>query len=120
VVGVGVLAVSLLLFALGMWLTVQVVSRTWKRRRTTPALARIVVLFVALAAAFGVFGTVVGLYEGFTAVGGEDIEPSQKARRLAEGISEAMNCGALAILVWVPSIVLALVLTREPKNGAPR
>jgi hypothetical protein len=32
-------------------------------------------------------------------VAGEEVDPSQKARVLAEGISEVMNCGALALLI---------------------
>jgi hypothetical protein len=32
-------------------------------------------------------------------VSGESVEPSDKARRLAEEISEFMNCGAFALLL---------------------
>ncbi|HVY32467.1 MAG TPA: hypothetical protein VHB79_38280 [Polyangiaceae bacterium] len=32
------------------------------------------------------------MIKAFGAVGGEGVDPSQKARILAEGISEAMNC----------------------------
>lgn len=53
-----------------------------------------------------------GAVKAAGAVGGESIEPSQKARILAEGISEAMNCMAFALLVWIPSVVVTFVLLR--------
>lgn len=55
-------------------------------------------LFANLAMLCGLFGTIVGLIKAFGAVGGESIDPSQKARILAEGISEAMNCTAWGLL----------------------
>lgn len=55
-------------------------------------------LFANLAMLCGLFGTIVGLIRAFGAVGGESIDPSQKARILAEGISEAMNCTAWGLL----------------------
>jgi biopolymer transport protein ExbB/TolQ len=55
-------------------------------------------LFSNLAMLCGLFGTIVGLIKAFAAVGGESIDPSQKARILAEGISEAMNCTAWGLL----------------------
>jgi len=39
--------------------------------------------------------------DAFRAVSGEDVDPSQKARILAEGIAEAMNIAALSIGVSV-------------------
>ncbi|MGC4066390.1 MAG: MotA/TolQ/ExbB proton channel family protein [Polyangiaceae bacterium] len=44
------------------------------------------------------------------------MEPSQKARVLAEGISGAMNCTALALAVWIPSVIAALVLSRTSRR----
>ena len=55
-------------------------------------------LFANLAMLSGLFGTIVGLIKAFAAVGGESIDPSQKARILAEGISEAMNCTAFGLI----------------------
>jgi biopolymer transport protein ExbB len=52
-------------------------------------------LFANLAMLSGLFGTIVGLIKAFGAVGGESVDPSQKARILAEGIAEAMNCTGL-------------------------
>lgn len=62
-------------------------------------------LFANLAMLCGLFGTIIGLIKAFTAVGGEGVDPSQKARILAEGISEAMNCTAFGLL----SAVVALM-----------
>jgi biopolymer transport protein ExbB/TolQ len=62
-------------------------------------------LFANLAMLSGLFGTIVGLIKAFGAVGGESVDPSQKARILAEGISEAMNCTAFGLL----SAIIALM-----------
>ncbi len=62
-------------------------------------------LFANLAMLCGLFGTIVGLIKAFGAVGGENIDPSQKARILAEGISEAMNCTAFGLI----SAIVALM-----------
>jgi len=55
-------------------------------------------LFANLAMLCGLFGTIVGLIKAFGAVGGESVDPSQKARILAEGISEAINCTAFGLI----------------------
>ncbi len=62
-------------------------------------------MFANLAMLCGLFGTIVGLIKAFGAVGGESVDPSQKARILAEGISEAMNCTAFGLL----SAIVALM-----------
>jgi biopolymer transport protein ExbB/TolQ len=61
-------------------------------------------LFANLAMLCGLFGTIVGLIKAFGAVGGESIDPSQKARILAEGISEAMNCTAFGLLSAITAL----------------
>jgi biopolymer transport protein ExbB len=62
-------------------------------------------LFANLAMLCGLFGTIVGLIRAFGAVGGESVDPSQKARILAEGIAEAMNCTAFGLI----SAIIALM-----------
>jgi biopolymer transport protein ExbB len=62
-------------------------------------------MFANLAMLCGLFGTIVGLIKAFGAVGGESVDPSQKARILAEGIAEAMNCTAFGLL----SAIVALM-----------
>ena len=49
-------------------------------------------LLANLSMLTGLLGTVYGLIVAFGAVSGESVDPSQKARILAEGISEAMHC----------------------------
>src|SRR6187399_1776427 len=62
-------------------------------------------LFANLAMLCGLFGTIVGLIKAFGAVGGESVDPSQKARILAEGISEAMNCTAFGLISAITALV---------------
>lgn len=62
-------------------------------------------LFANLAMLTGLFGTIVGLIKSFGAVGSESVDASQKARLLAEGISEAMNCTAFGLLVAIVSLL---------------
>ncbi|MCX7942980.1 MAG: MotA/TolQ/ExbB proton channel family protein [Deltaproteobacteria bacterium] len=52
----------------------------------------------------GLLGTVMGMILCFRAVAG--VEPSKKATILAQGISVAMNCTALSLIVAVPAIVV--------------
>ena len=56
-------------------------------------------LLANLSMLFGLLGTVSGLITSFGAVSGESVDPSQKARILAEGISEAMNCTAFGLII---------------------
>jgi biopolymer transport protein ExbB len=76
--------------------------------REMPAINRrtgFLALFSNLAMLCGLFGTIVGLIRAFGAVGGESVDPSQKARILAEGIAEAMNCTAFGLI----SAIIALM-----------
>lgn len=67
-------------------------------------------LMANLSMLSGLLGTVLGLIESFGAVGGESVDPSQKARILAEGISEAMNCTAFGLIVAIPALLAYAVL----------
>jgi biopolymer transport protein ExbB len=58
-----------------------------------------------LAMLSGLLGTITGLIKSFGAVGGESVDPSQKARILAEGISEAMNCTAFGLISAITALV---------------
>jgi biopolymer transport protein ExbB/TolQ len=73
-------------------------------------------MFSNLAMLSGLFGTIVGLIKAFGAVGGESVVPSQKARILAEGISEAMNCTAFGLLVGIPALFAHLTLAGMTKK----
>ncbi len=77
------------------------------------------VLYVALTAfTLGLCGTVVGLIKAFGAVGGESVDPSQKARILAEGISEAMNCTAAGLFVALMAAGVIVLIIRW-RDGVP-
>jgi biopolymer transport protein ExbB/TolQ len=62
-------------------------------------------LYANLAMLCGLFGTIVGLIKSFGSVGAESVDPSQKARILADGISEAMNCTAFGLLTAIVAVV---------------
>ncbi len=62
-------------------------------------------LFSNLAMLSGLLGTILGLIKAFGAVGGESIDPSQKARILAEGISAAMVCTAFGLLAAITALM---------------
>ena len=81
----------------------------WLRRRTGAPrfVVRVALALAALAAAVTLFGVVVSVRALLSAGADESAEAYGKARALAEGISEAMNCGALAVVV---ALVLALWL----------
>jgi len=63
-----------------------------------------------LAMLSGLAGTIFGLIKSFGAVGGESVDPTQKARILAEGISEAMNCTAFGLIVAIIALIGFAVL----------
>ena len=67
----------------------------------------------AVAAAWAVTAVVSihGMVESFGAVRGESVDPAQKARALAEGISGAMHAALMGIAVIASGIVFLLVLT---------
>jgi biopolymer transport protein ExbB len=61
------------------------------------------VLFANIATLTGLLGTIMGLQKAFSSLG--VVEASQKAARLAQGISELMVCTAFGLMVAVPCMV---------------
>ena len=59
----------------------------------------------------GALGSIWGLIGAFGAVSGESVDPSQKARILAESISEAMNVFGISTGTLLVGGVVMLVLT---------
>lgn len=51
----------------------------------------------------GLLGTIIGMITSFRAVSAAD--PAEKAQRLSEGISHALNCTAFGLLVAIISII---------------
>ena len=99
--------------------SVQLVRRTWPVRRQLRPSLLILVSLVAASATFGAVGSALGLakiYDVFASTGSSVDDPSQKARVIAEGISEAMNCSALGFAIWGPSIIAAVLVSRRSKR----
>jgi biopolymer transport protein ExbB/TolQ len=115
----GILAGMLLTGLVGLVATGWWMLRLWNHRNKLPLGTKIVAATVAVSASLAAIGVVIGLVKVFGAIGGESIDPSQRARVLAEGISEAMNISGLGILVWLPSAMLLLALSRTRKSQSP-
>jgi biopolymer transport protein ExbB len=76
-----------------------------------PALERrtgYLAMFSNVATLTGLLGTIVGLIHSFAAVG--KAEAAEKSTKLAEGISEAMNCTAFGLVVAIPALLAYAVL----------
>jgi biopolymer transport protein ExbB/TolQ len=69
-----------------------------------------------LAMLSGLLGTIAGLIKSFGAVGGESVDPSQKARILAEGNAEAMNCTAFGLIVAIIGLIGFAVLNGKTQQ----
>jgi hypothetical protein len=89
-----------------------------RRERARTLLRRLVLACGATLLLSGVFGVIIGLRAAFGAVGGESFEPSQKARILAEGISEAMNCTAFGVVAFFLPTLVSLVLFLRARRQA--
>jgi hypothetical protein len=70
-------------------------------RRFVVWVAYVLAAIAGLAIVSGYVGTVIAAIQ---TVGGDAVDPSQKARVLAEGISEGMNCGAFGFLVALVAV----------------
>ncbi len=87
--------------------------------REIPKLAKrtsYLALLANLAMLTGLLGTVSGLIASFGAVAGESVDASQKARILAEGISEAMNCTAFGLIVALLGLIGFAVLNGKTQQ----
>src|ERR1700741_3447670 len=73
-------------------------------------------LLANLSMLSGLLGTVSGLITSFGAGSGESVDPSQKARILAEGISEAMNCTAFGLIVAIIALMWFAVLNGKTQT----
>jgi len=100
---------------------VSIWARRMSRRPEVPRFVSWVAYVFAVPAALAiVFGTGCGVVTSLGAGSGESTEPSQKARALAEGISEFMNCGALGFLIAIVTALWLLFCTwRWRRRSAP-
>jgi biopolymer transport protein ExbB len=109
----GILTAWFILGAVGIGVAAWLGRGIWRGRKAMSLGLSIVRSMIAASVMLGAVGTLLGLVKAYGAVGGEGVDPSQKARILAEGISEAMNCIALGLAVGVSSIILARFLKRS-------
>jgi hypothetical protein len=102
-------------------LVASVVWTVWmfRRRRQLSGAARGFLYFSTLGLSLGGLGTLVGLIKAFGAVGGESVDPSRKVVILVEGISEAMNGTAFALLLWMLSAIVVAILGRKRGPALP-
>jgi hypothetical protein len=91
--------------ALAFW------ARWLGRRYGTPKVVRYLPWTFLGAWLIGTIGAAAFMLKMFGAVSGESIDPSQKARILAEGISESMNMAACSIAFFVLGALVMLLLT---------
>jgi len=70
--------------------------------------------FANIATLFGLLGTSVGLIQSFQALA--FAEPSEKAVKLASGISVAMNTTAYGLFVAIPTLVFQLFIQNRTKK----
>jgi len=108
-----IFAVWLLIGVSGGVGTVWLVRRVWKQRSRPGLALKMGASLVMTSALLVVFGVVFGVLTALGAVGGESVDPSNKARLLAEGLSEAMNSTAFGLVVWIPSMIVTVVLLRK-------
>ena len=115
-----ILVVWLLIVGVPGVLTVWLARRIWKHRTTTTAAAKAAVAIAVGGAVVGTLGTLFGAATALGAFRSQATEPSEKARTLAVGISTAMNCTALGLVIWTPAALVAIVLMRvrrQPSDG---
>lgn len=62
----------------------------------------------------GLLGTISGLIISFAAAA--NVDPAEKATKLAEGISEAMNCTAFGLIVAIPTLFAFAFLQGRTQN----
>ena len=70
-----------------------------------------------LAVLGGGLGVAFGAIKAFGAIGGESVDPSQRAQILAEGISEAMNCAASGLVTGPLPIAALIAIAMRTKRA---
>jgi len=111
------LAGWLFIGTLGGAATGWLVRHVW-RRQPPPSFP---VRSLAIAAVMGTIGSMLGTAFGVVKVllamqDGTTPHPSERMRTFARGISFAMNSMALGLVVWVPTIVIAVAFLRRERR----
>ena len=99
------LVTGIVAVALAFW------ARWLGRRDSAPRFVRHLAWVFGAFWLIGAIGTGYGIMRSFGAVSGESVDPSQKARILAEGISEAINVAAASAALLVIGAIVMLALT---------
>lgn len=87
-----------------------------RSRRPRLLLGRLLAVLVTLLVVTGPLALGITLSGAFRAVEGDAIDPGQKARVLAEGISAAMNGLAFGVVAFlVPSALTLVLFLRTPQ-----
>ena len=89
----------------------------WVRRKELPAKVQSLARVVAGTGLLGPLITILGAIKTVGAVGGESVDPSQKARILAEDTGAA-SWTASGLALWVASAVAMAWLMRQRRDPA--
>jgi hypothetical protein len=114
---VAALAGALVLYLAALVLTVWLARHVWKRRKRVSLPTKALCGLLVAAVTLGPIGGVLGLSKGLMALAGESADPSQKARVLADGLAEFINCSAFAIIIWLPTFIAAFTLLRRSRRA---
>jgi len=101
---------------IGLWIR-------WLWRKTSAPRWTLVVAatLASLPLAGGLLGMGMSVLSSIGATAMPMVDPSHKARMLAEGISEALNCGALGLVIAVVmALPILVVLSQRYRPGAKR
>jgi hypothetical protein len=90
----------------------------WVRRKELPAKVQPLAMVVAATGPLGSLVTILGAIKTVGAVGGESVDPSQKARILAEDTAGAASWMASGLALWVASAVALAWLMRQGRDPA--
>ena len=97
--------------------TLWLASRIWTQRTTIPTPVKTATAIAVGSVVVGAVGALLSAVKAVSALRGQIIDPSQRARTLAEGISLALNCMAVGVGVSTSAILVALVLLRRERRG---
>jgi biopolymer transport protein ExbB len=118
--GLLILLLWLVLAIAGAVASVHWAWRLWMRKKlSVTTIVAALAAATALLAAVGTAGGMIGMIQAVSAGSAETVDPSQKARLLAEGISVAMNCTALGLVVALPVILVVAYVTRRKRSDSP-
>ena len=97
---------------------VLVALRARQCERPRVRLRQLTLTYLALLFLVVVGGAALGVHAALVVAGSDAVDPSQKARLLAKGISEAMNSSAFGItLLALPTLVAFVLFVKSPKES---